>query len=55
MKWYWYLICAVLIVVGIFSSIELVEMFNVSSKEYGTAITIETKNNYDEIFSLKLY
>lgn len=49
MKWYWYIVCAVLIVVGIFSSIELVEMFNVASKEYGTAITIETKNNYDEI------
>ena len=49
MKWYWYLVCAVLIVVGIFSSIEFVEMFNVASKEYGTTITIETKNNYDEI------
>ncbi len=49
MKWWHYLICAVLIVVGIFSSIELIEIFNVSSKEYGTAITIETKNDYEEI------
>ncbi len=49
MKWYHYLICFVLIVIGVFSSIELVEMFNKQSKEYGTAITIETKNDYTEI------
>ena len=49
MKWYWYLICCVLIIVGIFSTIKLIEIFSVSSQEYGTAITIETKNNYEEI------
>lgn len=49
MKWYHYLICFVLIVIGVFSSIELVEMFNKQSKEYGTVITIETKNDYTEI------
>ena len=27
----------------------LVELFSIESKEYGTAITIETKNNYTEI------
>lgn len=46
MKWYCYIICAVLIVVGIFSTINLVKLFNVSSQEYGSVITIETKNNY---------
>ena len=49
MKWYYFVLCAILIAVGIFSTIELVEMFNVSSREYGTAITIEIKNDYDEI------
>ena len=49
MKWYHYLICFVLIIVGIFSSIELVKLFNVKSAEYGTVITIETKNDYTEI------
>ena len=32
-----------------FSTIELVKLFNVKSAEYGTAITIETKNDYTEI------
>lgn len=49
MKWYVYLICFILIVVGIFSSIKLIEIFNISSQEYGTAITIETENEYEEI------
>ena len=45
MKWYHYLICGVLIVIGIFSTINLVELFSVSSQEYGSVITIETQNN----------
>ena len=49
MKWYHYLICFTLIVVGIFCSMELVDMFNKKSQEFGTAITIETENEYEEI------
>lgn len=49
MKWYYYIICFVLIFVGIFSTIELLKIFNIKSAEYGTVITIETKNNYIEI------
>ena len=49
MKWYHYIICFVLIVIGIFSTMELVKLFNVKSAEYGTVITIETKNDYTEI------
>ena len=54
MKWYHYLICGVLIVLGIFSSINLVELFNVSSQEYGSVITIETQNNYNEVSKFDL-
>ena len=54
MKWYHYLICTVLIVVGIFSTMNLVELFSVSSQEYGTVITIETKNNYNEVSKFDL-
>ena len=54
MKWYHYLICGVLIVIGIFSSINLMRLFNVSSKEYGSGVTIETKNNYAEISKFDL-
>ena len=54
MKWYHYLICGVLIVIGIFSSINLVELFNVSSQEYGSVITIETQNNYNEVSKFDL-
>lgn len=49
MKWYHYIICFVLIFVGIFSTMELVKLFNVKSAEYGTVITIETKNDYTEV------
>ena len=49
MKWYHYLLCFILIFIGIFSTIELVKLFNVKSAEYGTVITIETKNEYTEI------
>ena len=54
MKWYHYLICGVLIVIGIFSTINLVELFSVSSQEYGSVITIETQNNYNEVSKFDL-
>ena len=54
MKWYHYLICGVLIVIGIFSSVNLIELFNVSSQEYGSVITIETQNNYNEVSKFDL-
>ena len=57
MKWYWYITCGLLIILGIFATIDVVEMFSVASKEYGTVITIETENNYEEIskFDFGLY
>ena len=54
MKWYHYLICGVLIVIGIFSTMNLVELFSVSSQEYGSVITIETQNNYNEVSKFDL-
>ena len=54
MKWYHYLICGILIVIGIFSTINLVELFSVSSQEYGSVITIETQNNYNEVSKFDL-
>lgn len=54
MKWYHYLICGILIVIGIFSTINLVELFSVSSQEYGSVITIETQNNYNEVSNFDL-
>ena len=44
MKWYHYLICFALIIIGIFSSINLVKLFNVSSSDYGTIYTVEVQN-----------
>ena len=49
MKWYKYLICFVLIIVGICSSMELVKIFSVRSAEYGTIASIETVNDYSVI------
>ncbi len=49
MRWYHYLICFALIMVGVFSTLELVKLFNVKSVEYGSVITIETKNDYTEV------
>ena len=54
MKWYHYLICGILIVIGIFSTMNLVELFSVSSQEYGSVITIETQNNYNEVSKFDL-
>lgn len=45
LKWWVYLLCGLIIVIGVFSSIKLVNMFNVKSKEYGTVLSIETKQN----------
>ena len=49
MKWYHYLTCLCLIIAGVLCSIKLVDIFNIKSAEYGTAITIETKNDYNQI------
>ena len=49
MKLSHYLICFVLIFVGIFSCSELFKMFNLKSAEYGNVVTIETKNDYIEV------
>lgn len=54
LKWYHYLICAVLIILGLFCTMNLVELFGVESNEYGKAITIETKNDYVEISKFDL-
>ena len=54
MKWYSYLICFVLIIAGLFSTIELVKIFNVSSSEHGSAIVIETEDKYNEISKFDL-
>jgi len=54
LKWYHYLICAVLIILGLFCTMNLVELFSVESKEFGKAITIETKNDYVEISKFDL-
>lgn len=48
MKWYSYVICFVLIIVGTFCTIKLVDLFNVQSGEYGSVITYETQGNYKE-------
>jgi len=50
MKWYSYLICAVLIVLGIFSTVNCVKEFSVKSSVYGSIESIETKNDYNEVF-----
>lgn len=47
MKWYHYLICAVLIVVGVIGSISLVQTFNVKSGEYGSVVIFDRAQDYD--------
>lgn len=54
MKWYHYLICICLILAGILSMLKLKDIFNIKSAEYGTAVTIETKNNYSEVAKFDL-
>lgn len=48
MKWYTYIICFILIVVGALCTIELVDIFNVKSGEYGSVISYNTQENYEE-------
>ena len=48
MKWYSYIICFVLIIVGVFCTVELVDLFIVKSGEYGSVITYKTQENYEE-------
>lgn len=48
MKWYTYIICAVLIIIGSFCTVELVNIFDVQSGEYGTVFVYETPYKYDE-------
>lgn len=47
MKWWHYLLCGLIIVIGVFTSIKLIDMFKVQSKEYGTVLSIETKQNFN--------
>lgn len=49
MKWYVYLICAVLIIVGILCSFGLVSLFDKQSLEYGQALLLNKQENYTEI------
>lgn len=48
MKWYTYIICFILIIVGAFCSIELVDLFSVQSGEYGSVISYQTQGDYEE-------
>ena len=48
MKWYSYIICFVLIIVGSFCTIELVDLFSVKSGEYGSVISYQTHGDYEE-------
>lgn len=55
MKWYTYLICGVLIIVGIFCTINLVDTFNVKGGEYGSVVIFEQKaytefSKFDQIY-----
>lgn len=48
MKWYSYILCFILIIVGAFCTVELVDLFSVKSGEYGSVITYKTQENYEE-------
>lgn len=48
MKWYSYIICFILIIVGAFCTVELVDLFSVKSGEYGSVISYQTHDNYEE-------
>ena len=54
LKWYHYIICFFFIILGGFCCVNLFELFSVSSKEYGTAITVEKKNDYLEVSKFDL-
>ncbi len=48
MKWYSYIICFILIIVGAFCTVELVDLFSVKSGEYGSVISYQTHGDYEE-------
>lgn len=48
MKWYSYLICFILIIVGAFCTVEMVNLFSVKSGEYGSIISYQTHGDYEE-------
>lgn len=50
MRWYHYIICVVLIIVGVFSTFNLVDIFSAKSGEYGKVFVYETPG-YDSEFS----
>lgn len=54
MKWYTYLLCAILIVAGIFSSIVVIDMFSVESSVVGGPKTFESENNYNVVSNFNL-
>lgn len=54
MKWYSYLICGLLILLGVFSLVRLTTIMKTESADYGTVITIETKNDYNEVSKFDL-
>ena len=50
MRWYHYIICLILIIVGVFSTFNLVDIFSVKSGEYGKVFVCETPG-YNSEFS----
>ena len=48
MKWYSYVLCFILIIVGAFCTVELVDLFSVKSGEYGSVISYQTHGDYKE-------
>ena len=48
MKWYSYILCFILIIVGAFCTVELVDLFSVKSGEYGSVISYQTHGDYEE-------
>ncbi len=46
MKWYWYPICIIFIVTGLFSIFKLSGIWSETSSVYGTLTTLETKADY---------
>ena len=46
MKWYSYLICGLIIIVGVFCGVNMAQIWSQQSGVYGEPYTIETKNDY---------
>ena len=49
MKWYHYIFCFVIIMLGLYSCFELYNIFSVSSMDVGTYESIETVNEYTDV------